>query len=110
MKILIHIQSTTKLQVHEALSMAFALASFEHEIQLWFDDESIIICFWDATLGKMLSSLEMYDIPPAWISQEYFDDLQTTHAERTSVDFLSQVAVMPSDDNLPKRFELTLNL
>lgn len=36
MKILIQINADNVLLCHEALSMAFALASFDHEIQLFW--------------------------------------------------------------------------
>lgn len=69
MKLLIQIEAATELLCHEALSMAFALAAFDHEIQLQLGSPLLawLMAHPEGKLGKMLSSLELYDIPPAWV-------------------------------------------
>ena len=79
MKIFIHIHANNDLLCHEALSMAFALASFEHDIQL-----NIGECLFknlvkepNGKFASMLSSLDLYDMPKAWLSAEQFAKLSS---------------------------------
>ena len=61
MKIIINIHADTFLLCHEALSMAFALAAFDHQIQLTIGDGMLNLLL-DAPTGKlahMLASLDM---------------------------------------------------
>lgn len=64
MKILIDIQSSSTLLWHEALSMAFALATFEHEIFLTIGNDlsDFLMENPEHSLVKMMSSLDLYDI------------------------------------------------
>lgn len=109
MKILINIVSDDFLRCHEALSLAFAMAAFDHEIQLYLDNKMVELLVDDplGKLAKMIQSLEMYDISPAWMSTE-----ATLSVSHTSPAWLAQVqAINPLDEkDLAKRFDLTLNL
>lgn len=107
MKILIHLQSATPLLCHEALSLAFALATFEHEIQLWLDTKSVATFLTSSTLVKMLGSLALYDIPPVWVSATDYHALQ--HHTQQPVDFLANITQLPTNDITPS-FALTLTL
>lgn len=67
MKILVQLQSSNEQLCHEGLSLAFALASFDHHIQLWLgDDMTHLLYSYNHQLTKMLTSLDLYDMPPAW--------------------------------------------
>ena len=125
MKILIHIQADNELLCHEAFSMAFALASFDHHIQLWLDDACLtIIDQRSPKLGKMLSSLDMYDMPKAWGTSESLNRLQQHFeqglekqqlatqqqaSQQQAPTWLSQLTALPSD-TLSQAFDLTLHL
>ena len=88
MKIIINIHADTFLLCHEALSMAFALAAFVHQIQLTIGDGMLNLLL-DAPTGKlahMLASLDMYDMPPAWLALADFDRLKAWQAN-LSADF-----------------------
>lgn len=70
MKILIKIDATTELLCHEALSLALALASFEHQIQLELGTGimTLLLGAPSSKLAKMLGSLPLYDLEPAWLA------------------------------------------
>lgn len=69
MKLLMQIDATSELLCHEALSMAFALAAFDHYVQLQLGEPLVkrLMAEPDSKLAKMLGSLELYDMPPAWV-------------------------------------------
>lgn len=94
MKIIIQIHAKNDLLCHEALSMAFALASFEHEIQLQLGDyfSERLLNEPNGKFANMLSSLELYDMPMAWVADEYLAKLEKTVC-------FQQLSKMP--DNLP---------
>jgi len=97
MKIIINIHADTFLLCHEALSMAFALAAFDHQIQLTIGDGMLNLLL-DAPTGKlahMLASLDMYDMPPAWLAD--FDRLKAWQANQlTTFDWCAQVLLQPT--------------
>ena len=98
MKILIKVTSATDLLCHEALSLAFALAAFEHEIQLQLGSTMLRFLLNSPTgkLAKMLASLELYDMPPAWLNTQDFllyKEWQTD--EKTRYDWQSQMIESP---------------
>lgn len=74
MKILIALTNPLPLIIHETLTLGFALASFGHEIQLELGNDVAqqLLANPDNALTKMLASLDLYDIPPAWISAEIY--------------------------------------
>lgn len=82
MKLLITLNDTIVLIIHETLSLAFALASFGHEVQLEMGDPVAMMILQNIdnppyeNLAKMLSSLDLYDMPPAWISAEILHQYQ----------------------------------
>ncbi len=122
MKILIHIQADNELSCHEAFSMAFALASFEHDIQLWLEEGCLnIIEQCSPKLGKMLSSLDMYDMPKAWVTSELLTqrqqalltDNQSGQDMQDVPNWLSQLTASPtqgSSQDFSQDFDLTLHL
>ena len=101
MKLLITIAATSPLRCHEALSMAFALAAFDHEIQLQLDAGivALLLAEPNGKLAKMLSSLELYDMPAAWVALQDYTDIQLADSV-----CLSQLRVAPSS-TLPVEFD-----
>ena len=99
MKIIINIHADTFLLCHEALSMAFALAAFDHHIQLTIGDGMLNLLL-DAPTGKlahMLASLDMYDIPSAWLALADFDRLKAWQAKLSAdFDWCAQVSLQPT--------------
>ena len=110
MKIIINIDADTFLLCHEALSMAFALAAFDHQIQLTIGDGMLNLLL-DAPTGKlahMLASLDMYDMAPAWLALADFDRLKAWQAKLSAdFDWCAQVALQPTT---PPHFDTTFDL
>ena len=99
MKIIINIDADTFLLCHEALSMAFALAAFDHQIQLTIGDGMLNLLL-DAPTGKlahMLASLDMYDMAPAWLALADFDRLKAWQTNQSTIfDWCAQVSLKPT--------------
>ena len=99
MKIIINIHADTFLLCHEALSMAFALAAFDHQIQLTIGDGMLNLLL-DEPMGKlahMLASLDMYDMAPAWLALADFDRLKAWQTNQsTTFDWCAQVSLKPT--------------
>lgn len=110
MKIIINIHADTFLLCHEALSMAFALAAFDHQIQLTIGDGMLNLLI-DAPTGKlahMLASLDIYDMPPAWLALADFDRLKSWQANLSAdFDWCAQVSLKPTT---PPHFDTTFDL
>ena len=110
MKIIINIYADTFLLCHEALSMAFALAAFDHQIQLTIGVGMLNLLLDEPTgkLAHMLASLDMYDMPPAWLALADFDRLKAWQA-KLSADFgwCAQVSLKPTT---APRFDTTFDL
>lgn len=110
MKIIINIDADTFLLCYEALSMAFALAAFDHQIQLTIGDGMLNLLLDEPTgkLAHMLASLDMYDMPPAWLALADFDRLKAWQAKLSAdFDWCAQVALQPT--TLPY-FDTTFDL
>ena len=99
MKIVINIYADTFLLCHEALSMAFALAAFDHQIQLTIGNGMLNLLL-DEPMGKlahMLASLDMYDMAPAWLALADFDRLKAWQAKLSAdFDWCAQVSLQPT--------------
>ena len=110
MKIIINIDADTFLLCHEALSMAFALAAFDHQVQLTIGHGMLNLLL-DEPMGKlahMLASLDMYDMPPAWLALADFDRFKAWQANQsTTFDWCAQVALQPTT---PPHFDTTFDL
>ncbi|ELA08427.1 hypothetical protein MOMA_07696 [Moraxella macacae 0408225] len=94
MKILIQINANNTLLCHEALSMAFALASFEHHIQLYLGDY-LCDCLQNEPGGKfakMLASLALYDMPNLWVNQQNFNKLNTLDLDSQIIENFDKTA------------------
>ena len=67
MRFLINIKSDSELITYEAIALGFTLASFDHEVQIYFTDKSsIVLADSESRLYGMVQSLELYDLPKAW--------------------------------------------
>ena len=110
MKIIINIHADTFLLCHEALSMAFALAAFDHQIQLTIGDGMLNLLL-DAPTGKlahMLASLDMYDMPPAWLALADFDRFKAWQTKLSAdFDWCAQITLQPTT---PPHFDTTFDL
>ena len=110
MKIIINIYADTFLLCHEALSMAFALAAFDHQIQLTIGNGMLNLLLDEPTgkLAHMLASLDMYDMAPAWLALADFDRLKAWQANQlTTFDWCTQVSLQPTT---PPNFDTTFDL
>ena len=110
MKIIINIYADTFLLCHEALSMAFALAAFDHQIQLTIGNGMLNLLLDEPTgkLAHMLASLDMYDMAPAWLALADFDRLKAWQAKLSAdFDWCAQVALQPTT---PPHFDTTFDL
>ncbi|MBW4008647.1 hypothetical protein HG532_01190 [Moraxella osloensis] len=110
MKIIINIHADTFLLCYEALSMAFALAAFDHQIQLIIGDGMLNLLLDEPTgkLAHMLASLDMYDMAPAWLALADFDRLKAWQANQlTTFDWCAQVTLQPTT---PPHFDTTFDL
>ena len=99
MKIVINIYADTFLLCYEALSMAFALAAFDHQIQLTIGDGMLNLLLDEPTgkLAHMLASLDMYDMPPDWLALADFNRLKAWQANLSAdFDWCAQVALKPT--------------
>ena len=110
MKIIINIHAHTFLLCHEALSMALALAAFDHQIQLTIGDGMLNLLL-DAPTGKlahMLASLDMYDMPPAWLALADFDRFKAWQANLLAdFDWCAQITLKPTT---PPHFDTIFDL
>ncbi len=110
MKIIINIYADTFLLCHEALSMAFALAAFDHQIQLTIGNGMLNLLLDEPTgkLAHMLASLDMYDMAPAWLALADFNRLKAWQANLSAdFDWCTQVSLQPT--TLPY-FDTTFDL
>lgn len=103
MNILLRINAQTALLCHEALSMAFALAAFDHVIQLQLGQSLIkfVTTSPEGKLAKMLSSLSLYDMPQAWVDASDIVDL--THWQTTQIqafDWQTQLQPIPTQPDI----------
>lgn len=110
MKIIINIYADTFLLCHEALSMAFALAAFDHQIQLTIGNGMLNLLLDEPTgkLAHMLASLDMYDMAPAWLALADFNRFKAWQANLSAdFDWCTQVSLQPT--TLPY-FDTTFDL
>lgn len=76
MKLLLTITTSSELISYEALALAFFLASFDHQIQVWFKGASDeILNDTTSRVYGMVQSLALYDLPPAWADDKVYKQL-----------------------------------
>ncbi|UTO05710.1 hypothetical protein NKT77_03395 [Moraxella sp. FZLJ2107] len=100
MKFLINIGSDSELICYEALALAMTLATFDHQVQLNFMNDSLIVLQNEnSRLFGMVQSLELYDMPLAY------------HQFSNAVDTLDKKiqAVLTADTTIISDYDTVLN-
>lgn len=73
MKLLIQLRTPTEMTSYEGCALALTLATFGHEVQLSLDASVFGLLMQPASrLHGMIQSLDLYDIPPAWLPDDVF--------------------------------------
>lgn len=74
MNILLKITTDSELISYEAVGLAFVLASFDHHVQILLVESSRALFLDEKTrIFGMIQSLELYDLPQAWVDFDVFD-------------------------------------
>ncbi|OOR91515.1 hypothetical protein B0181_02865 [Moraxella caviae] len=90
MKLLVKLNNDSELIGYETLALAFTLASFDHEVQLYFTGDTLAtLQDSHSRLCGMVQSLDLYDLPKAWadFSDEALATLDTAVQEALNKDF-----------------------
>ena len=73
MSILIRLTTGTELATYEGCALALTLASFGQQVQLMLGSSVFgILMQPESRLHGMIKSLDLYDIPPAWLPDDVF--------------------------------------
>lgn len=105
MKILLKIKSNQEVECYEAMALAMTLATFDNEVQIWLDSACFgILLNPNSRLAGMIKSLDLYDLPKAWLNDDVFSGWLTGMLEMTMAQQLTSV---PETINL-KNFDEVL--
>ena len=73
MKLLIRLHAATEMVSYEGCALALTLATFGHEVQLYLDAPVFgFLMQPESRLHGMIQSLELYDMPAAWLPDDVF--------------------------------------
>ncbi|MBF2718710.1 hypothetical protein IP510_02280 [Psychrobacter sp. NG254] len=73
MRLLIQLNTPTESASYEGCALALTLATFGHEVQLYLDAPVFgLLMQSESRLHGMLQSLELYDLPAAWLPNDVF--------------------------------------
>ena len=73
MKLLIQLRTPTEMASYEGCALALTLATFGHEVQLYLDAPVFGLLMQPTSrLHGMIQSLELYDMPAAWLPDDVF--------------------------------------
>ena len=73
MKLLIQLRSPTEMASYEGCALALTLATFGHQVQLYLDAPVFGLLMQPTSrLHGMIQSLELYDMPAAWLPDDVF--------------------------------------
>ncbi|WP_426222867.1 hypothetical protein [Psychrobacter sp. DWR1-2-3] len=73
MKLLIRLHTATEMASYESCALALTLATFGHEVQLYLDAPVFgFLMQPNSRLHGMIQSLELYDMPAAWLPDDVF--------------------------------------
>lgn len=73
MKLLIELRSPTEMATYEGCALAMTLATFGHDVQLYLDASVFgVLLQPKSRLHGMIQSLELYDMPAAWLPNDVF--------------------------------------
>lgn len=78
MAILIRLITPTETATYEGCALAFTLATFGQQVQLMLGSSVFGILMQPNTrLHGMIKSLDLYDLPPAWLPDDVFSSWLT---------------------------------
>jgi len=93
MRLLIQLHTPTEAASYEGCALALTLATFGHEVQLFLDAPVFgLLMQTDSRLHGMIQSLELYDMPAAWLPDDVFSGWVTG---RLPTDLASQLILVP---------------
>ncbi len=106
MKLLIRLQTPTEMASYEGCALALTLATFGHDVQLYLDAPVFgFLMQSDSRLHGMIQSLELYDMPAAWLPDDVFSGWITG---MLPTDVATQLTLIPEVINL-QDFDQILN-
>ena len=98
MKLLIRLQTPTEMASYEGCALALTLATFGHDVQLYLDAPVFgFLMQSDSRLHGMIQSLELYDMPPAWLPDDVFSGWIVG---MLPTDLATQLILIPEEPNL----------
>ena len=93
MRLLIQLHTPTEAASYEGCELALTLATFGHEVQLFLDAPVFgLLMQSDSRLHGMIQSLELYDMPAAWLPDDVFSGWVTG---MLPTDLASQLTLVP---------------
>ena len=93
MKLLIQLLTPTEMASYEGCALALTLATFGHEVQLYLDAPVFGLLMQPASrLHGMIQSLELYDMPAAWLPDDVLSGWVTG---MLPIDLASQLTLIP---------------
>lgn len=105
MALLIKLTTPSELASYEGCALALTLATFGEQVQLYLDAPVFgLLMQPHSRLAGMVKSLELYDIPPAWLPDDVFSGWLTGMLPPALV---SQLTLIPENFN-SQQFEQIL--
>lgn len=93
MKLLIQLRTPTEMASYEGCALAFTLATFGHEVQLYLDAPVFgLLMQPKSRLHGMIQALNLYDMPAAWLPDDVFSGWLTG---MVPADLASQLILIP---------------
>ncbi|MGP4863456.1 hypothetical protein ACTXGK_04590 [Psychrobacter sp. T6-5] len=93
MRLLIQLHTPTEATSYEGCALALTLATFGHEVQLYLDAPVFgILMQPESRLHGMIQSLDLYDMPAAWLPDDVFSGWVIG---MLPVDLTSQLMLVP---------------
>ena len=93
MRLLIQLHTPTESASYEGCALALTLATFGHEVQLLLDASVFgLLMQSESRLHGMIQSLELYDMPAAWLPDDVFSGWVSG---MLPVDVASQLELIP---------------
>lgn len=106
MKLLIQLLTPTEMASYEGCALALTLATFGHEVQLYLDAPVFSLLMQPKSrLHGMIQSLELYDMPAAWLPDDVSSGWLTGMLPN---DLVTQLTLIPEDIN-SQNFEQILS-
>ncbi|MBP2281086.1 tRNA 2-thiouridine synthesizing protein C [Psychrobacter sp. PL15] len=94
MKLLIQLRTPTEVASYEGCALALTLATFGHEVQLYLDASVFgLLLQPKSRLQGMIQSLELYDMPAAWLPNDVFSGWLTG---MLPADLATQLTLIPA--------------